>query len=168
MKMKAWLTVLGAILLVAGCQKSSTDTTSGYEPKNSPRLSTNNNTLTPTSRSTNDTSRIYPGGTNAASSREPDNTGKNVRDRGTNALTSGDQGASESDREITRGIRKAIVGKEEFSTTAKNIKIITTDGKVTLRGPVNSEEERKSIAATAQSIPGVSSVDNQLEVKTNQ
>ncbi len=166
--MKSCLTALCAIVLLAGCNRSSTDTTSSYEPKNAPRLSTNSGTLTPTSRSTNDASRLYPGGTNAASSKEPDNTGKNVRDRATNALTSGDQGSSESDREITRGIRKAIVGKEDFSTSAKNIKIITTEGKVTLRGPVNSEEEKKSIAAMAQSVPGVSSVDNQLEVKTNQ
>jgi hypothetical protein len=54
---------------------------------------------------------------------------------------------------------------DELSTAGKNIKIITVDGKVTLRGPVNSDQEQQAIAAAAQSVAGVNSLDNQLEVK---
>jgi osmotically-inducible protein OsmY len=100
--------------------------------------------------------------------KKADNTGVNARDRAEDALTASDQGGSESDREISRTIRKGIMAKDDLSTTAKNIKIITQEGKVTLRGPVNTESEQKTIAEIAQGVAGVTSVDNQLEVKTNQ
>jgi hypothetical protein len=65
-----------------------------------------------------------------------DNTGKNVRDRDSNNLTPLDQSESESDRTITQEIRKAVMADDSLSTNAKNIKIITINGVVTLRGPV--------------------------------
>ncbi len=101
--------------------------------------------------------------TNAPSSTEADNTGRNVRDRDESALTPGDQGANEADREVTRRIRKAITSHDQLSTDASNIKIITINGKVTLRGPVNSTQERDIINSIVQQA-GVTSVDNQLEV----
>ena len=97
----------------------------------------------------------------------PDNTGRNERDRSRDTLTPGDQGGSDSDREITRQIRRAITSNSQFSTTAGNIKIITQDGKVTLRGPVDSQQEQQSLADLAKKVQGVSTVDNQLEVKAN-
>jgi len=99
-------------------------------------------------------------------SRQPDNTGKNVRDRADGTLTPEDQGGSEADREMTRQIRRAITSADQASMDAKNIKIITRDGTVTLRGPVQNDQERQTIAAMAQKIPGVHAVDNQLEVKS--
>ena len=123
----------------------------------------------PTSRDTSVTNRIYSQDTNTAGLKDADNTGRNVRDHGDATLTSGDQGNSDADREITRQIRRALSTNDQFSVTAKNIKIITVGGKVTLRGPVKTQEEQQSIASTAQSIAGAGSVDNQLEVKsTNQ
>ena len=98
----------------------------------------------------------------------PDNTGRNERDRSGNALTPEDQGGSDSDREITRQVRRAITADSQFSTTAGNIKIITQNGKVTLRGPVQSAQEQQAIGDLAKKVQGVSTVDNQLEVKTNQ
>ena len=95
---------------------------------------------------------------------QADDTGKNVRDRDDKTLTPMDQGATEADRELTRKLRQSIMDNDQLSVLAKNIKIITVDGKVTLRGPVNTEQERKSIASIIQQM-GVSSVDNQLEVK---
>jgi len=75
--------------------------------------------------------------------KPPDNTGKNVRDRSDATVTPGDQSESKSELELTRSIRRAITGNGQFSTTAKNIKVITTaDGKVTLRGPVNTPAEK--------------------------
>jgi hyperosmotically inducible periplasmic protein len=93
-----------------------------------------------------------------------DNTGKNVRDRSGDTLTSGDQSEDKTDLNITQQIRKAIVGDDSLSTNAHNVKIITTGGVVTLRGPVNNDAEKAKVVATAQKIAGVKHVDNQLEV----
>jgi hyperosmotically inducible periplasmic protein len=95
----------------------------------------------------------------------PDNTGRNVRDRGGVTLTPGDQSESEADRTLTQEIRKAVVADDSLSTLAKNIKIITVDGVVTLRGPVQSPQEKESIETKAQQIAGIDKIDNQLEVK---
>lgn len=95
---------------------------------------------------------------------DPDNTGRNVRDRSEDTLTPGDQSESKADVELTQRIRKAVVDDESLSTTAHNIKIITINGVVTLRGPVKSEQERDKIVATAQQMAGAKQVDNQLEV----
>ena len=93
-----------------------------------------------------------------------DNTKKNERDRDPAALTPGDQGENEIDRTITQNIRKAVVGSDALSMTAKNVKIITRGGVVTLRGPVKSDKEKTEIAQLAQRIEGVKQVDNQLEI----
>ena len=101
-------------------------------------------------------------GTDAAT--EPDNTGRNVRDRDDATKTPGDQGSSEADIKITQEIRRALTDSEQLSTNGKNVKIITLDRVVTLRGPVDSQAERDAIAKVAQSTAGVQRVDNQLEV----
>lgn len=95
---------------------------------------------------------------------EADNTGRNVRDRNEASKTPGDQSESEADRAISQNIRQSIVADESLSTNGKNVKIITIDGTVTLRGPVKSEKEKADIVAKAQQIAGVKKVDNQLEV----
>lgn len=94
----------------------------------------------------------------------PDNSKTNTRDRDAATLTPMDQGGSEADRTITQQIRKAVVGHEGFSTDAKNVKIITQGGVVTLRGPVKSAEEKATIADVSTKTEGVKRVDNQLEV----
>lgn len=96
--------------------------------------------------------------------QDADNTGKNARDRGDDTLTPIDQGGSAADREITAKIRQAIVKDDELSIQAQNVKIITIDGAVTLRGPVKSASEKAAIAAKAQQIAGAKRVDNQLEI----
>jgi hyperosmotically inducible periplasmic protein len=93
-----------------------------------------------------------------------DNTGRNVRDRGGETKTPGDQSESEADRTITQNIRKALTADDSLSTNAKNVKIISNDGVVTLRGPVNSQKEKADIEAKAKQVAGVKNVDNQLEV----
>ena len=95
----------------------------------------------------------------------PDNTGRNVRDRSGSTLTPGDQSESQADRALTQQIRRAVVADKSLSTTAKNIKIITRDGVVTLRGPVKNPHEKQAIEAKAQQIAGANKIDNQLEVK---
>ena len=76
-----------------------------------------------------------------------------------------DQGGSQTERSITASIRKGVVADKSLSFTAKNVKIITTGSKVTLRGPVKSDQERSAIETRAKQTPGVTEVDNQLEVK---
>lgn len=95
-----------------------------------------------------------------------DNTGTNIRDRAETAITPMAQGNSEADLELSRRIREAVTSNDQFSANAKNVKIITQNGKVTLRGPVNSEQERDAILGIVKGT-GASSVDNQLEVTTN-
>ena len=105
--------------------------------------------------------------TNAAMT-DVDNTRQNVRDRNDATLTPGDQGNSPADLEITQKIRKALViDTSGYSVTAKNIKIITVNGKVTLRGPVKTDAEKAGIVTLAKSVAGDANVEDQLEVKTN-
>lgn len=95
---------------------------------------------------------------------EPDNTAVNRRDRDLDTMTPMDQGSSEGDRAITAEIRKAVVGDETLSFTAKNVKIITKNGNVVLRGPVKNQDERAAIQAKAVRVAGPTRVTNQLEV----
>jgi len=95
---------------------------------------------------------------------EPDNTKVNARDRNDATLTPMDQGNSEIDLKITQEIRKAVVGADGLSFSAKNVKIITQNAHVTLRGPVKSASEKTRIDELARGCAGVAKVDNQLEV----
>ena len=95
---------------------------------------------------------------------EPDNSGRNVRDRNDQTKTAGDQSESEADRTISQNIRQALTADDSLSTNGKNAKIITIDGTVTLRGPVKSDKEKSAIGAKAQQVAGVKNVDNQLEI----
>ena len=97
----------------------------------------------------------------------PDNTRKNERDRSGETTTSGDQSNSQEDVKITAAIRRAVVRDNSLSMTAKNVKIITANGMVTLRGPVKNDAEKAKIAELAQSAAGNAKIDNQLEVKTS-
>ena len=96
-----------------------------------------------------------------------DNTSKNQRDRSGETRTSGDQSNSNEDVQLTATIRRAVVEDRSLSATAKNVKIITADGVVTLRGPVQNEAEKTKIAELAQSAAGNAKIDNQLEVKAS-
>ena len=95
---------------------------------------------------------------------EPDNTGRNVRDRNDATKTPMDQSENEADRTITQNIRQALTADDSLSTNAKNVKIITNDWTVTLRGPVKSEQEKTAIEAKDKQVAGVKSIDNQLEI----
>ena len=95
---------------------------------------------------------------------DADNSRVNKRDRNSAALTPMDQGPSEADRKVTQQIRQDLMKDKSLSFTAKNVKIITVKGKVTLRGPVNNDTERSAIEAAARKVAGAQ-VDNQIEVK---
>jgi len=93
-----------------------------------------------------------------------DNTGRNVRDRESGARTADQQSNKPDDVRITREIRGAVVGDDSLSTNAHNVKIVTVDGVVTLRGPVKSADERTRVASLAEHVSGVKKINNQLEV----
>lgn len=92
------------------------------------------------------------------------NTGINKRDRDDKTLTPMDQMNNESDLKITQEIRQALM-KGEFSMDAKNVKVITRNGAVTLRGPVETAAELEKISVLVKAVPGIKSIDNQLQAK---
>lgn len=94
---------------------------------------------------------------------EVDNTGRNVRDRDEKTLTPGDQSNSAPDLDLTQKIRKGITSSDAMSVQARNVKVITQDGVVTLRGPVKTEQEKTTIESLAKSA-GATRIDNQLEI----
>jgi hyperosmotically inducible protein len=98
----------------------------------------------------------------------PDNTKVNDRDRNKAESTADQQKENRPDREITRDIRRSIVRDKSLSTYAHNIKVISQNGMVTLKGPVRSEEEKTAIEAKAAEIAGKDKVTSQLEVKPQQ
>ncbi len=91
----------------------------------------------------------------------PDNTKQN---KDQSSPTADDQKMNPTDRALTQRIRKAIHDDNTLSTYAHNIKIISQDGKVTLRGPVRSDEEKANIEAKAVAVAGQGNVTNQLEI----
>jgi len=96
---------------------------------------------------------------------KPDNTATNERDRSGETKTSGDQSNSSADSKTTQAIRQALMKDGELSMTAKNIKAITANGHVTLRGPVKTAQKKAKIDQLAKSSAGGVQIDNQLDVK---
>jgi hyperosmotically inducible periplasmic protein len=95
----------------------------------------------------------------------PNNSGVNVRDRNPDAMTADQASNTKSDLELTRRIRRAIVKDDSLSTVAHNVKIVSANGTVVLRGPVKTEREKVAIARKAEAIAGADRVDNQLQVE---
>lgn len=100
-----------------------------------------------------------------AGSTAKDNTAVNERDRAKGAVTADQQKENRSDRDITAEIRKAVIDDKELSTYAHNVKIVTRNGQVTLKGPVRSEAEKQAIEAKATQVAGAGKVSNSLSVK---
>ena len=102
------------------------------------------------------------------SQQAPDNTKINQRDRSKSEPTADQQKDNRSDRELARQIRRAIVKDKSLSTYAHNIKVIAQDGMVTLKGPVNTLEEKQAIEAKASAIAGQGKITNEIEVGSKQ
>jgi len=97
----------------------------------------------------------------------PDNSAVNERDREAKQLTAQNQGMSEQETELTRKIRVALTEDDSLSTYAKNVKIITQGGTVTLKGPVSSVQEKNKIQKKAEKFAEHYRVVNQLTVASN-
>jgi len=96
------------------------------------------------------------------------NTKTNERDRSANEPTADQQKDTRSDRDITQQIRRSIMNDKSLSTYAHNVKVITQHGQVTLKGPVQSEDEKKAIEAKAAEVAGENKVSSELNVKPQQ
>jgi len=99
-----------------------------------------------------------------AHASDAENSKRNIVDRNEATVTPGDQGESKSDIAITQQIRKEVVAHDGFSVDAKNVKIVTRDGVVTLRGPVKTASEKEMVASLAAQTTGVKRVDDQMEI----
>jgi len=149
------------LLLVTGC--STTKRNKQAANAQQPQLASTNRFDSSVAAEAQTTAR-----TNAAPTKAPDNTAHNKADAQADTLTPMDQGNSDLDRGITQQLRKAIVmGKsgQRFSFSAKNIKIITVNAEVTLRGVAANDGEKSAIQSLAQQLSGVKKVNNQLDVK---
>jgi hyperosmotically inducible periplasmic protein len=96
--------------------------------------------------------------------RKPDNSAVNTRERSDAEKTPVNQNENKADLEITRQIRKSIVDDDSLSTYAHNIKIITQDGMVNLKGPVRTPDEKKTVEAKAAAVAGEGKVTSQISV----
>jgi hyperosmotically inducible protein len=102
---------------------------------------------------------------NASDATEADNTKRNSSEQNKNTETAEKQSNSKDDLALTQKIRQAVMKEGSLSMNAKNVKIIAQDGRITLKGPVDSQQEKDTIAAKAGEIAGKDKVENQLEVK---
>jgi len=93
-----------------------------------------------------------------------DNTRVNERDAQHDTTTPMDQPNNKSDIKLAADVRSAIVKDKSLSTKAHNVKLVASAGTVTLRGPVASADEKAKIAALVTAVPGVTRVDNQLDI----
>jgi osmotically-inducible protein OsmY len=102
----------------------------------------------------------------AAYAQAPDNTGVNKQDRAAGEATADQQKNNRSDLDLTKNIRRSIVQDKSLSSDAHNVKVIAQNGTVTLKGPVKSEEERKTVLSKAASVVGDNDkVIDQMSVK---
>jgi len=86
------------------------------------------------------------------------------RDRSGAPASSGDQGVNEDERRITHEIHQAILDDPSLSAAAQDIQVTIKDGVVTLRGPVQSRQEKAQVAAAAQRVSGITRIDNRLDI----
>jgi osmotically-inducible protein OsmY len=94
-----------------------------------------------------------------------DNTRMNQRDRNANEPTADQQKDNRSDRDITQQVRQSIMKDKSLSPYAHNVKIVTQNGQVTLKGPVRSDDEKRAVEAKAAEVAGQDKVTSELDIK---
>lgn len=159
-----WIVITAALV---GCDQMNTDRTTAPLPETTPPATTTTDSTTGgpvTTDPTPATSSTPATSADATRPTSPDNTAVNERDAVRDTKTPIDQDENQADVTRTAEIRKRLLDQPDMSVNARNAKIITSQGKVTLRGPVNSEAERDALVKIATEIAGAENVDNQLEV----
>ena len=107
---------------------------------------------------------MFSGGVDGSQPPAPDNTKVNARDRQPAQSTADDQKNNQTDLQITQAIRRALTADKSLSTYAHNVKVITQHGRVTLKGPVRTVEEKKAVEEKAAEVAGAANITNQLSV----
>jgi hypothetical protein len=172
--------LLCVVLACWGCGRidsSRTDTgvggentgadTARYGPTTEGPASGRPGPLAPDAQTDRAASTATPGSSSTTAPKErpaPDHTAVNERDLAATAKTPLAQGEGSEDLKITADIRNRLVNTENLSTSARNVKIITAGGRVTLRGPVATEQEHDTIVQIAREVAGGGNVDDQIEV----
>lgn len=146
---------VAALLLLSGCNDSTKRSNVG--PSSNPA-----NAGTSADRAT---TNAVPTSSNHAADRDATNTGRNERDRDAGNPTADNQSESRNDLDVTAEIRRAITKDSSLSVNAHNVKIITENGSVFLRGPVDREDEKEKIVAEARRVAGDTKIVDELEVK---
>jgi len=100
----------------------------------------------------------------ASAQAKPDNSAVNKRDKAPGAVTADQQRNTSGDLQTTRAIRQAIVADKSLSTYAHNIKVVTVNGKVTLKGPVRSDAEKMTVEAKAKEVAGAGNVIDNISI----
>jgi hyperosmotically inducible protein len=104
--------------------------------------------------------------TPTGSASSADNLGMNQRDAASQKMTPEDQPNDKTDIKLAARVRRAIMKDKTLSMSAHNVKLVAARGVVNLRGPVANADEKAKIESDVSTVPGVSHVDNQLDVKT--
>jgi osmotically-inducible protein OsmY len=104
-------------------------------------------------------------GLGIASAQQVDNTKMNQRDGDPSHPTADQAKNNQTDLDIMKRIRKSVVADKTLSSYGHNVKIISQNGKVTLRGPVHTDEEKRNIEAKAVAVAGAQNVTDMLDVK---
>ena len=93
-----------------------------------------------------------------------DNTKVNQRDRAQGAVTADQQKENAGDRELTQKIRRALMNDKTLSSYAHNVKVVSQGGHVTLKGPVRTEAEKKSVEAKATEVAGEGHITSEISI----
>jgi osmotically-inducible protein OsmY len=103
-------------------------------------------------------------GTGFAQSSDNNSTKTNKQGMSSGGVTAEQQGESAQDRELTQKIRQSVMKDKALSMNAHNVKIITIDGVVTLKGPVASEQEKMAVEELAAEIAGKDNVKSEINI----
>jgi len=170
MRIGVWITL--AALALAGCTQDNTNRPAANS-NSQPAANNNQNKPVTTQKpavgagetpATSAAPNTRTSTTTTNEPKRPDNTGVNERDRDNKTVLPTDQGNNQADVDRTAEIRREVLKIENLSVNGRNVKIITNNGKVMLRGPVASDSELKAIEDVANRIAGKDNVTNALEV----
>lgn len=165
--MKTPLIIFSSALIVAGCSKSDTDysTSSAGTPTVSRPAGSSETNVDRTSPTAVGGSSKTASGSSSDTATSPGNTAGTRVTTPAPPTTTGDALGTTGDA-MAEQVRKAISSDQTLSTGANDLQVTMANGKVTLRGTVNSEEAKKNIETKAKQVAGATPIDNQLTVKT--
>lgn len=153
--------LLAVLALGTVACESRNDTSNPNNPSSPSSPGTRSSPGTPSTTTPSRPSTSTPPDTNRPNATRPDTSGGGAASSG----SSDNASESDADKTVSSAVRRAIMEDSNLSTTAQNLKITTNNGVVTLRGTVNSQQEKDSIESKAKGVTGVTRINNQLEVK---